>query len=239
MDQIAFKTIQVWNLVQSRGNPLRKTVVAALLLFLVQFVFLIPTASAAPIELTAGAFASQTAGLPKIVETFEGFSIGLKPSPLSLANGTYVATSPNILNSAIFCGTADNCLIDSSDLISGRKFSLFPAGTTYWAVAEFFPVLPLDVFQVLVTGNSGSSTFTHITSGNFWGFTDPLGLQSVEFTNLGHTEAGGLLHGNYGFDLVTTATPTGVPEASSATLLMAGIVLVGFMARCQSRVSLR
>jgi hypothetical protein len=162
-------------------------------------------AASAAIELTQAQFTAATAGLPTVIETFEEFDPSvIHPSPLALINGTYTAPDPQIISGAPFCPNASNCLTDGN--IDGtRSFSAFPVNTDFWG-ADFqtraFVGQP-DVFQVTVAGGDGTAVFTQPVAGGFWGFSDPAGLTSVTFRNLGNAPAGSA--GNYSFDNVTTA----------------------------------
>jgi len=172
------------------------------------------TAQALPVELTAVQFAAQTVGLTTVVETFETFATGLQSSPLTLSNGNYTSSYPDISNDPSFCGGTTKCLIDGNNAVT-RTFSAFPVDTTFWGT-DFHTVTPMSIFQVTVIGLSGTSIFTHATTGNFWGFYDSAGLSSVSFENFGS----GATLGNYSFDNVTTA----VPEPASLSLVALGLV---------------
>jgi hypothetical protein len=186
-------------------------------------------ASAIPMELTRAQFTAATVGLPAVIETFEEFTAGLQPSPLALDNGTYTAPSPFILGGPPFCPNASKCIIDPLDLTGSRSFSAFPVNTDFWAT-DFSAVTPTDPFQVTVTGNSGTVVFTHQIADGFSGFSDPTGLTSVTFMNLGTLSGGGISHGNYAFDNVTTAAQA-VPEpASSLALFGVGLAGLGWSA---------
>jgi len=178
------------------------------------------SAQAIPVELNAAQFAAQTAGLTSVVETFEGFTTGVKTSPLTLSNGSYNAPTPIISDIDIdFCGDTDKCLFDSSSIFPPRSFSAFPAGATFWGT-DFHTILSTDIFQVTVMGLGGTSVFTHAATGGFWGFHDLAGLTSVSFVNLGGTFG----TGNYSFDNVKTAVPNAaVPEPSALALVGLGL----------------
>jgi hypothetical protein len=182
---------------------------------------------AVPIELSAAAFASATAGLPSTIENFEGFSAGVHGSPFALDNGVFTTSGgiPVISDASVFCGTSpDHCLI-SSDVGGDRAFSNLPLGTAFWAT-DLFTINSTNVFRVTVIGIDGASVFTHATTDSFWGFADAAGLLSVSFFNLGT----GSSMANYSFDNVTT-----VSEPTTLALLGIGLAGLGFLRRQRKR----
>jgi hypothetical protein len=115
-----------------------------------------------------------------------------------------------------------------------RSFSAFPVNTDFWAT-DFNAVTPTNSFQVTVAGNSGTVVFTHQIADGFWGFSDPAGLTGVTFMNLLTVIGGGISHGNYGFDNVTTAAQA-VPEpASSLALFGVGLAGLGWWRQARLR----
>ncbi len=184
------------------------------------FVFSICSAPAlaAPLQLNQAQFAAQVAGLVTTLETFSGFPLLTPfPSPLSLANGSYSAASPVVSDLAEFCGQPCLGSGEGNDL---RTFFAFPAGTTHWgALVDMVFSFPInDVIHIEAVGNGGTLAFDVLGPQNvFFGFTDPLGMVSVSFQNLG---GGGSGFFNYSFDDVVTANPRQVPEPSSLVLLL-------------------
>ncbi|MDJ0939452.1 MAG: PEP-CTERM sorting domain-containing protein [Woeseiaceae bacterium] len=203
--------------------------------FAISLAFLLAAqAHAVPIQLNETDFANATASLSVTTEDFEGFSTGLYASPFTFSNGQMSSVSPLITASSTFCDTGQ-CLLDSTaqGTEEARVFSGFAADTDYWATDLRF-VSPADLFDVVVTGNSGVLNLNGVslvTMANlgFVGFYDPLGLLSISFTNLG--TQGGL--GNYSFDNIQTASE--VPEP--ATILLLGAGLMGLSALRRRRIS--
>ena len=190
---------------------------------------LVGSASAAPIQLTEAQFTTQITGLPTIVETFDGFPLGSPDSPFTIANGTYTG-APNIFFD-LWCPLSQ-CM--NSNIQDGT-FNGFPAGTTFWSTKILPAGLGGDILQVTVTSNSGvlQIQFPQDESPRFIGFSDPTGLNSIDF----HLIQGGT---NYAFDDVTVAAaPPVVTKATSIpalgryglamlTLMMLGMGWAGF-----------
>ena len=108
-----------------------------------------------------------------------------------------------------------------------------PAGTTLWAVTDVGAPVTGNTFRITVTGNSGSSVFD-VSQVPFYGFSDPTGLISISFQNLGIPTGG---FGNYSLDDIVTAGPTPIPEPASLTLLGLGLSGLGARWRRQRKTS--
>ena len=193
-------------------------------------------ASATPLQINESAFQNNYSNLHLVSENFEGFSEGPQPSPLVIANGTYIGTGS--VDAAPWCtfAGADKCL---DTVMNDGTFQAFPDGTTMWTTRVIFASGPQTVL-VTVIGNSGRLQ-TNIesdggaTAGEFLGFYDAQGLQSVSF----HILSDGIDVVNYGFDHVTTsastplggggtaAEPTPMLSEGVAALLAAAMSVVG------------
>jgi hypothetical protein len=186
-----------------------------------------PRADAAPIQVTSAEFNAAIVGLTTVVEDFEAFAIGVQPDPFTFANGTVTVAGigdPAIVNQDYSCGVAgdgDACLL-ANGLWELRTISGLPAGTTLWAVTDFFALKPDNAFRITVTGNSGSSVFDRSTAA-FYGFSDPTGLISISFQNLFIPPG----FSNFSFDDIVTAGPAPIPEPASLTLLGLGLAGIG------------
>jgi hypothetical protein len=131
----------------------------------------------------------------------------------------------------VLCGDADQCLFDGASATGARTFAAFPLGTQFWG-ADIRLVDATDTLQLTVTGGSGVLALE--ASGiSFVGFTDPLGITSVGFENLGTDFGGGNVgFGNYSFDNVTTApSPIAVPEPGTVALIVSALAGAWTIAR--------
>jgi PEP-CTERM motif len=188
-----------------------------------------------PMSLTKFQFNADIAGLTTSVEDFESYVTGDFASPFLIANGTFTSGAPRVQASPAFCGDVDQCLFDSSSADGLRTFHAFPGGTQFWG-ADLKLVDATDTLKITVTGGGGV-LLLRVSGVDFAGFTDPLGLASVEFENLG-TDAGNgnIGFGNYSFDNVTTAlSPAVVPEP--ATTALVGLAFAGAWAMIRRRTN--
>ena len=179
---------------------------------------------ALPMSLTKAQFNADIVGLTTNVEDFESYVNGTDfASPFLIANGTFTSGVPRVQASATFCEDVDQCLFDSSSADGVRAFQAFPGGTQFWG-ADLNLVDATDTLRITVTGGAGILVL-QVSGVDFAGFTDPLGLTSVEFENLGTDSGNGNVgFGNYGFDNVTTApSPTVIPEPG--TIALVGLAL--------------
>ena len=163
-------------------------------------------ATAAPSRLARGEFAAAVAGLPTIVETFDGFLEGMYAPAIPLANGVYAATGPWVYR----VGALNSVLSDGSEVGGPRTFSAFPNGTRYWGAD-----IGMDgrsMLSVTVVGAAETVTFEVRADEleGFLGITDPIGLRAVTIVNVGQF--------NLAFDNVTTAT--GAPASRAGAEVM-------------------
>lgn len=187
-------------------------------------------ASAAPIQLSVAEFIDQVHGSGSgQIEGFEGdtpYRSNARPTPFVFQNGTFtppgavsVVGTGSADDTLLFCGVVgDRCLTDRNQTGGVRSFSAFPEGTTHIGITLHY-LNPSNPINVVITGGSGVLDITE-TGTSFLGFTDPLGITSVTFENLG--PLGGY---NYSFDDVITAQ---VPEPSTLALFcmgLAGLIL--------------
>lgn len=183
---------------------------------------------AAPELLTEAEFASQTAALPKITESFDGYPIGQAPSLFRIANGTYTGT-PVIMDHA-WCPFSQCLAADGPD----GKFDAFPPSTAYWGT-RLRLAIDGTVLSVTVNGARGSSVFVlpplgFTPNGTFFGVHDPSGIVSVSFHQL--PTICPFCWSNYSFDDVVVALdqPPAVPATSPVvlTLLALALALVAY-----------
>jgi hypothetical protein len=202
-------------------------------------------AGATPLQIGESAFQDNYSNAHLVSENFEAYSEGLQTSPFVMTNGTYIGTGS--VDAAPWCtfAGADKCL--DTQMTDGT-FQALPAGTTMWTARVIFSSGPQTVLATVV-GNSGIlqvdiESDGGATDGEFLGFYDAQGLQSVSF----HIVPNGNGVMNYGFDNVTTSasTPLGgggtaaepAPTLSEgvAALLAAAMSVVGVFAVRRRRV---
>ena len=195
------------------------------------FAFLLApiAAQAVPIQLTETQFNTETSGLTTVVEDFESFSAGTLSSPVTLANSTYTTSIPQIRLNAN--NNPGNALFENApDPVSGRMFSNFLPNTNYFGITVNDIFANEGLLDIIVMGGSGTlnvqATFAALNS--FFGVTDPLGLTSVSFRNLGNQTTTYA----WGMDNVTTAAAAvRVPEPGTLSLLGIGLIGVGVARR--------
>ena len=172
--------------------------------------------TAAPLEISEDGFRNNFLNQHLLSEDFHNYPIGLQPSPFVMGNGTYIGNGS--VDQAPWCTVqgADRCL---DTQIADGTFQAFPAGTTTWTARVYFSGEPQGVIANVV-GNSGSlqvefQADVGTSNGQFVGFYDPEGLQSIAF-HIDSNEAGGPGFGfNYGFDTVTTSASTPISGGST------------------------
>jgi hypothetical protein len=168
------------------------------------------------VQLSETEFTSHTVGLPLLVETFDAFADGSHPSPLTIANGSFLG-EPSI--GAPWCINS-KCL---SIGFNGGAFQGFPAGTAFWS-SRVIPASSGDTIAVSVVGNGGTQEFIlpaidWSPEGTFVGFHDPQGIQSVSFR---------LVSGNvnYSLDDVTTAGVVAAQANAVPGLSLPGLLIL-------------
>ena len=187
------------------------------------FGLIAPIAAAVPVLVNYDSIA------PATLETFESYSSPQSFGSTETFNGFTASVSGSLNpdlripgNLANFCGSAsDKCLI-SQDTDGTRLFDALAPGTQSIGF-DITKIRPFDVFRITVTGNSGVSVFQNDFVGKL-AFSDPTGLISVGFENLGFQSG----RGNYGFDDVITGV---VPAPAGLALILSAFGMFGLLRR--------
>jgi hypothetical protein len=188
-------------------------------------VFALGPAVATPILLNSAGFTTAIAPLAAVVENFEGFSVGNKPSTLVLANSTYSSNSVFIANG--FISPTHTLINNAPDPSTGRIFSSFAQDTVLFGL-QIGAFGLSDILDITVVGRDGTLVLQQSISsfGGFIGFQDAQGLISVTFKDIGT----GFGAANYDFDNVTTAAAS-IPEPASIALVGAALAGMGLSRR--------
>lgn len=171
------------------------------------------------------------------IENLESYPEGLYPATQDFSIFQYTVSSGAVsVNRGFELGIGFNNTL-SSTLIDDRLFEFTPDDQVFVFGTEMklssFGSGP-QTFEVTVTGNSGVSIFQFDRTSLDWsdwlftGFQDPLGLISIEYSNLGFTNVG-TEYSNYNFDNIRVLT-TPVPIPPAMLLFVSGfLVLMGFV----------
>jgi hypothetical protein len=183
--------------------------------------FVLPCASAmcAPLSLSKAQFDALALNRHTIVEDFEQFSTGVLNSPVILANSTYFATLPYVAEN-IGVGPT-KAMLDNDTIKEPRVFTSFLPNTTLFATEVRTFNDTFELLRVTVQGGSGPALIQRdlVATGLFIAFSDPLGLVSVTFQNLGRPVGSTTVYTNYAFDNVTIGVP--IPEPKVGSLVVA------------------
>jgi len=197
------------------------------------------TASAAPVQVNYVDINAAT------IEDFESL-FGDQGTSKAFDGFTASVSEGNLFvsGSDSFCETSpDRCLTNQNATEDTRTFDGFAASTN-WFGFELTPIADedpsptenIDVFEVVVTGGSGSATFS-LSGNGLFGFGDTDGLTSVAITNLGD-DGDGTAFSNYGIDDVITGASlegdspiSAIPLPASALLLASALGALGVSRR--------
>lgn len=184
--------------------------------------------------LTESEFNNLIPGSELVVETFESSATGSYSTPVGFSNFQYdVSASSAYIGTGYELGVGLNNTLSALDTTSTRTFEFTSADL----VTSFGTDMQMSAFgsgpqtfNVTATGNSGTALFqfdrtsTDAFEWLFTGFYDPLGLISIEFTNLGYNSGTGTGYSNYKFDNVKTLTTIAVPAPPTIYLLFVGML---------------
>lgn len=167
------------------------------------------------------------------VDTYTGFSIiGTTPSPIIRSAGSYNYTGTASTSTFFGAGTTTNPWLSTNigtDSITFNTFSggVMAVGGNFFG-SDFNGAFAAGSVTLVATDGSGSSTqtITGATTTSFLGFVSSGAMTSVVLTSV-QTASGVVLWPTA--DNLTLAMA--VPEPGTYAFMMAGLSVVGFMAR--------
>ena len=182
-------------------------------------------------------YTSQAAFLSAVsspgVDTFTGFSItGTTPSPIFRTAGPYSYTGTASTSTFFGAGTTSNPWLSTNLATDSITFNTFSGGVMAvggnFFGSDFNGAFAAGSVTLVATDGSGSSTqtITGATTTSFLGFVSSGAMTSVVLTSV-QTASGVVLWPTA--DNLTLAMA--VPEPGTYAFMMAGLSVVGFMAR--------
>jgi len=168
------------------------------------------------------------------VDTYTGFSItGSTPSPITRNAGPYNYTASVSTTSFFGAGTTANPWLSTNTATDSITFAGFTSGVQA-AGGNFFGSDISGLFaagDVTLTATDGSGSVTQTivgaTTSSFLGFVSTGALTSLVLTSV--QPAASFLWPTA--DNLTLGLAAAVPEAQTYAMMLAGLGLVGFMAR--------
>lgn len=168
------------------------------------------------------------------VDTFTGFSItGSTPSPITRNAGPYTYTGTVSTTSFFGAGTTANPWLSSNTATDTMTFSGFTGGVRA-AGGNFFGSDISGLFaagDITLTATDASGTVTQTivgaTTSSFLGFVSTGLLTSITVTSV--QPVASFLWPTV--DNLTLGLAAAVPEAQTYAMMLAGLGLMGFMAR--------
>jgi PEP-CTERM motif len=206
-----------------------KSVAAAALVVLSGASFAGPTAYT-----SAASFAAATTAPG--VDTFAGFSItGSTPSPITRTAGAYTYSAAASTSSFFGAGTTANPWLSTNIATDSITFSGFSAGVN--AVGgNFFDsdiagAFALGDITLTATDSTGSTTFTitGATTNSFLGFVSSTG--SILSLVVSAVQPASPIWPTVDNLTLAKALVTAVPEPETYALMLAGLGVLGFVAR--------
>ncbi len=149
-----------------------------------------------------------------------GSSSGVSSPGLSFDSGQFVASAAEII--VVYPNLSGNSIVNQAELTSGFLFS----GPVSGAAFNFVSTGGDTIFKAYL-GYDMVGEFTAVTgveNDNFYGFKD------IWFDRI-HIDTNGTELPSYALDNLQVASVTQVPEPESYAMFMAGLALMGFIAR--------
>ena len=169
------------------------------------------------------------------VDTYTGFSItGATPSPIFRSAGAYNYTGSASTSTFFGAGTTANPWLSTNVATDSITFDTFSGGVMAvggnFFGSDISGLFAAGSVTLVATDGSGSSTqtITGATTTSFLGFVSSGAMTSVVLTSV-QPAAGVVLWPTA--DNLTLAMAAVVPEPGTYAFMMAGLSVVGFMAR--------